>query len=215
MGARQAPARELLQVIRRLDLSGEPTAVPRRRAAVRRTTGGAPSGSAVSRGVTGKSGAPRSYRVPEPTRSFVLNAFLRELEAGEGARLARSAFVETERARSEMWLLDQARLLLPRMLAALNRPELALTLFEDLRPNEEARDPRLYFRVTKELDGELGDIARDYERAVATGSRTFVSCVVAAFAGRLFALGARLLGPHVYRDLVERSREGGGRRAVG
>lgn len=146
----------------------------------------------------------RAYRVLQPTDSIVLNAFLRELKDTPGATVV-ARFTTLECTRNEMWLLDQSRLLLPKMLAMLGKSEASLLLFSEFQPSPDATDPHLYIHATRDLTTQLGRIARDYDRAVASRNPKFVACVTAAFAGQLIALAARILGPHVYEDLIKQA----------
>lgn len=152
----------------------------------------------------------RTYRILQPTSSLVLNAFLNELDQEGRAHLVRGGLADKQRAHHAMWLLDQARQLIPRMLSASGDVRGALALLPRFRPNPAAEDPWLYMRVARGISSELGAIAGDYERSVAIGEDEVTACVVAAFAGQLTALAVRLLGPHLYDDLVRQARQPGG-----
>lgn len=165
---------------------------------------GAAPAAASSAGVAPAAGAAREYLHAGPTRSPVLNAFLSELGPEGRALVPASVHVFDEHALAPR-LVELARQRVISMLLAVGRTEVAMTLAQ-MPPIENERAARLFMRQAVHVGGDLGAITRDYARHYRRSGAPEHDdqrggCIMATFAGRLIAMGEKLLGSHVRADV--------------
>lgn len=145
-----------------------------------------------------------SYLRPVPTRSRVLNAFLHE--AGVTGLLSPDVHVLDEQ-RLAPRLVELSRKYFAPMVAAAGNVEAALRIAAELAEVTSERGARLVVRRALSSPGPLGAVARDYEEhrrktGAPDNDDLEGQAILAAFAGRIVAQAAKLLGPYV-RDEVQ------------
>lgn len=145
----------------------------------------------------------RTYVHREPTGSPVLNAFLHEFR-GYRAVPANASILDEHRIAPA--LFEQARRWWPNLLRATGNEDLAALIEKQTVPITNERAARFLMQLAAGLQGELGDIAReyvDYRRRAGDPERDDrgAHCRMATFAGWLLAKARERCGDHVVDDV--------------